>query len=101
MMPHQDGTPVMTDEDGFLKIQGIQQRIVVTRQTVTVIGFNRFRSAGMTISSLVRNDDVIACVRQGRYLVSSAKGMLRPAMGQHDRNTTLACLKYLKFSFSQ
>ena len=98
-MPYQNGAPVMTDKDGLFKTQGIQQPVIVTGQTMAVIGGNRFRPAGMAVAPLVRRYDVIACVRQHRYLVPPAKGMLRPAVGQHHRDAALPRLKHFKLNF--
>jgi hypothetical protein len=84
----------MADEGGVFVAVVIEECDEVTRQVLDVVVRHFGRTGRGAVAPLVRDDDVVACRGQGRHLVAPGKGMLRPAVTEHDG---LSCVLSARF----
>ena len=73
----------MTDPDGALGTDVVEQADQVGGQVVNVVGVDRIRTRRAAVAALIGCQHVIAGLGQGRDLVPPRVGEFGKAMGQH------------------
>jgi hypothetical protein len=89
----------MADKGGVLVAVVIEQCDEISRQVFNVIVCHFVRAGRVAITPLVWDDDMVARCCKGRHLMAPGKGMLRPAMTEHNRFSGIfpACFKDFEF----
>ncbi|MGY4373908.1 hypothetical protein ACVWZ3_001547 [Bradyrhizobium sp. i1.3.6] len=84
-LPDDEAAPVVTDEDGLVDLEMIEEPNEVVGQMFDVVGLDRLGPVGRAIAALVRRDHPDAGLAQRLDLVTPGEGEFRPTVAQHHR----------------
>ena len=84
-IPHDQGAPVVADEDGVVVAGGVEQPEQVAGEVVDAVRLDVARRAGRAVAALVGSEHVVPGVGERTDLVAPRVGALGEAVAQHDR----------------